>query len=276
MPSKKDTADVLSQIPRSSPAQDIFGWTVPVEQIPLPSNGVLYPKTSTLHGRDYLQIKAMTAQEEDILMSRALIKEGTVVYHLIKSCLIDKTIDPDDLLVGDRNALLVAIRITGYGSEYRSPATCPSCNKQDSQNFDLANLGIKRLETDPVAPGVNEFEFVLPVSRKRVTFKLTSVRDDIEDAKTRARMQQLFPDAKNDNEVTRALERQIVSIDGHRDRAPISAFIKSMPARDSRELRNHMNKIEPGIDMQVDMKCRFCGVESKVGLPLGASFFWPE
>jgi len=276
MPSKKDTSEIISQIPRSAPVQDVFGWTIPVEQIPLPSNGSLYPKTSALHGRETVQIKAMTAQEEDILMSRALIKEGTVIQHLIRSCLIDKNIDPDDLLIGDRNAILVAIRITGYGSEYRAPVTCPLCSKQDTHSFDLANLGIKRLAVASVTPGVNEFEFKLPVTGKKVTFKLISTRDEDEDSKTRARMQQLFPDAKNDNDVTRMLERQIVSIDGHRERAPISAFIKAMPARDSRELRSYMNKIDPGMDMSVDMKCRSCGGESKVGLPIGVSFFWPE
>lgn len=276
MPSKKDTSELIGQIPRSSPVQDVFGWTVPVEQIPLPSNGVLYPKTSALYGRETVQIKAMTAQEEDILMSRALIKEGTVIQHLIKSCLIDRSIDPEDFLIGDRNAVLVAIRITGYGSDYRAPVTCPSCSKLDTHTFDLASLGIKRLTVEPIAPGVNEFEFKLPVTGKKVTFKLISSRDEEEDAKTRARMQQLFPDAKNENDVTRILERQIVSIDGHRERTAISAFIKAMPARDSRDLRSYMSKIDPGIDMSVDVKCRFCGGESKVGLPIGVSFFWPE
>lgn len=276
MPSKKDTSEIISQIPRSAPVQDIFGWTVPVEQIPLPSRGILYPKASSLHGREDLQIKAMTAQEEDILMSRALIKEGSVLSHLLKSCIVDKSIDPDDLLTGDRNAILVAIRITGYGGDYRVATTCPSCAKSDTYTFDLAGLGIKRLAVEPVVPGTNEFEFRLPVTGKKVTFKLITARDEIDEAKTRARMQQLFPDAKNDNDVTRSLERQIVSIDGHRERAPITAFIKAMPARDSRDLRAYMSKIEPGIDMNVDMKCKFCGGESKVGLPIGAAFFWPE
>jgi hypothetical protein len=223
-----------------------------------------------------VQIKAMTAQEEDILMSRALLKEGTVLTHLIKSSLIDKTIDPADLLAGDRNAILIAIRITGYGSDYSAPMACPACARQDIQNFDLSNLGIKRLEVQPVAPGANEFEFILPVSKKRVTYKHLTVRDEEDAVKTAERMRKLFPDAKVENDVTRQLELQVVSIDGNRDRAPISAFIKAMPARDSRELRAHISKTEPGIDTRVDVKCKSCGVESKVGLPIGVGFFWPE
>ncbi len=256
--------------------QDVFGWTVPVESIPLPSGGVLYPKNSPLFGKELLQIKAMTAQEEDILMSRALLREGTVITHLIKSCLIDKTIDPSELLLGDRNSLIVAIRITGYGSEYKSNATCGACGKTDTYQFDLTNIELKRLTYAPVSPGSNEFEFVLPVSGKRVTFRLLTGKDEEESLKIRERMQKLFPDAKVDNDVTRVLEMQIVSIDGTRDKAPISAFIKAMPARDSRELRTYMSKVEPGLDMRADITCKSCGAESKVAIPVGASFFWPE
>lgn len=266
----------ISQIPRSSPVQDVFGWTVPVEQVPLPSGGIIYPPTSPLHGRETLQIKAMTAQEEDILMSRALIKEGTVVSSLIKSCLIDKSIDPGDLLSGDRNAILVAIRITGYGSSYNANVTCPSCSRQDSYNFDLAGIEIKRLGAQPIAPGTNEFSFTLPMSKKSVTFKLTTVRDEEDASRLRERMAKLFPDAKNDASVTRQLEMQVTSIDGKHDRAAISAFIKAMPAIDSRTLRTYMSSIEPGLDMNVDFTCRSCSAGSKVALPLGAAFFWPE
>jgi hypothetical protein len=278
MPKKSDVIssphDVLSQIPRMSPTQDVFGWSVPVEQVPLPSNGVIYSPSSPLHGRETLQIKAMTAQEEDILLSRALIKEGTVATHLIKSCLIDKMIDVNDLLAGDRNSLLVAIRITGYGTAYTASATCPSCNRDDTHTFDLSNIGIKRLSVDPISQGMNEFSFDLPVSKKKVTFKLITVRDEDEISRTKERMSKLFPDAKIDNVVTRQLENQILSIDGIYEKGPINAFIKSMPALDSRMLRTHMANIEPGLDMRVDLSCKFCGAESKVALPAGASFFW--
>ena len=121
MPKRSDVpvSEIVGHIPRALPAQDVFGWSIPVEQVPLPSQGLIYPKDSVLHGKETLQIKAMTAQEEDILMSRALWKEGSVTTHLIKSCLIDKGVDTADLLSGDRNALLVSIRITGYGSDYK-------------------------------------------------------------------------------------------------------------------------------------------------------------
>lgn len=278
MPSKTNIpqSEIVSQIPKSSPAQDVFGWTVPVEQVPLPSAGLIYPKGSPLHGRETLQIKAMTAQEEDILMSRALLKEGTVLHHLIKSCLIDKGVDPSDLLSGDRNSLIVAIRITGYGSDYRASVTCPSCKKSDNHTFDLSSLEIRRLGAQPIANGVNEFEFLLPVTKKKVTFKLTTVRDEDEESQAKERMKKLFPDAKIENVITRQLESQTISIDGKTDRTAISAFIKSMPAADSRAYRNFISKVEPGLNTSLDFSCRSCGSESKVALPLGAAFFWPE
>lgn len=266
----------ISQIQRVSPVQDVFGWTVPVELVPLPSGGAIYPPTSPLHGKDTLQIKAMTAQEEDILMSRALIKEGTVISTLIKSCLIDKSVDPGEMLSGDRNALIVSIRITGYGSSYNASVTCPSCSRTSSSTFDLAGIGIKRLGASPVMPGTNEFAFTLPMSKKQVTFKLTTVRDEEDETRTREKMAKLFPDAKVEGTVTRQLEMQVLSIDGNRDRTAISAFIKAMPALDSRSLRSYISEIEPGLDMTADFTCRSCGAGSKVALPMGASFFWPE
>jgi hypothetical protein len=281
MPKKTDipnlpTQDPISQIPRASPVQDVFGWSVPVEDVPLPSGGVIYPPNSPLHNRQTLQIKAMTAQEEDILMSRALIKEGTVLHNLIKSCLIDKNVDPKDLLTGDRNAMLVSIRITGYGTDYKASVTCPTCDRQSTDVFDLAGLEIKRLGANPIKHGINEFSFTLPITKKSVIFKLMTNGDEEEATRTRERMRRLFPDAKVEGTVTTQLENQIVSIDGKNDRAAISAFVRAMPAADSRALRNFMVEIEPGLKMQVDFSCKLCGAESKVGLPLGATFFWPE
>ena len=86
------------------------------------------------HACETVDIKAMTAREEDILTSRAFIKKGTVITELIRSCLVDKRIDPNSLLSGDRNALMVAIRVTGYGVEYSTEVTCPVC---DTYSFNV-------------------------------------------------------------------------------------------------------------------------------------------
>jgi len=279
MPKKSDVVmnpnDPMSQIPRSNPVQDDFGWTIPVETVPLPSSGKIYPQNSALYNRETIQIKAMTAQEEDILMSRALVKDGSVLTHLINSCMIDKNINAKDMINGDRNALLVAVRITGYGPMYKAEVVCPECNARQQAEFNLGDLTIKRLNIDPIVPGTNQFEYILPVSGKRVVFKFMSGRDEEEQNLITERRRKLMPDVQVDNIVTSRLEFTIVSIDGITDRNKINTFIKSMPALDSRTLRNYMSANEPGIDMNGQLMCTACNAESSVPLPLGPSFFWP-
>jgi hypothetical protein len=279
MPSKRDiqasNSDAINQIPRSNPLQDDFNWTVPVESVPLPSNGKIYPQNSGLFNRELVQIKAMTAQEEDILMSRALIKEGTVLTHLINSCLIDKSINSKDLIAGDRNALLVAIRITGYGADYRVEVSCPECNTKQTSAFDLSDLDIKRLTIEPITPGTNQFEYTLPVSKKRVIFKFMTGRDEEEQSTILERRRKAMPDIQIDTIITSRLEFAILSIENVQDRNKTNTFIKSMPALDSRSLRNYISDNEPGIDMTGKFRCSHCSANTQVSLPLGSSFFWP-
>jgi len=254
--------------------KDDFGYEVPIESVPLPSNGVVYPTDTSLYGQETVDIRAMTAREEDILTSRALIKKGTVITELIKSCLTDKRISVPDMLVGDRNAIMVALRITGYGSDYNVEAECPKCNARSKQTFDLSSLPIKRLETDPIESGRNVFEFKLPVTKKTVHFKFLTGRDEeeINTVLERAKKQ----GAMADSLVTSRLQYSIVAIDGKTDRGAINGFIRNMPARDSMELRRHIDLSEPGIDMKGDLDCPSCNEVSEVRIPLGASFFWPD
>ena len=146
----------LGPIKKSNVMIDDFGIDIPVESVPLPSRGVIYDHDSALFETESLEIKPMTAREEDILTSRAYIKNGTVLSKVINSCLINKDVNPDDLISGDRNAILIALRITGYGSDYELELSCPECSKTSKNTFDLSSLKIKRLEVDPpriVFPG---------------------------------------------------------------------------------------------------------------------------
>ena len=122
--------------------RDDFGFEIPVESVPLPSGGRIYPIETGLHNVKQVEIKAMTAKEEDILTSRSYSKQGTTIEHLIASCAMCSYKDVKELLIGDRNALLVAIRVTGYGSEYITNVGCPKCKKNSEFNFDLGNLEI--------------------------------------------------------------------------------------------------------------------------------------
>ena len=269
-----------SQIKKDGPIQvsdvmkDDFGIHIPAESVPLPSSGVIYNQDGPLFGRETLDIKPMTAKEEDILTSRALIKKGTVLTKLIHSCLIDKSINPDDLISGDRNALLVSLRITGYGADYDVEIDCPECSTRSKQTFDLSTLPIKRLQIDPVTIGENVFEVQLPVTKKVVKVKFLTGHDEREMMITSERKKKTG--IKTDSSVTDRLMQSIISVDGITDKNKLAFFVKNIPARDSLVLRKFLDNYEPGVEMKSWMTCPNCHEQSEVGLPMGASFFWPD
>jgi len=262
-----------SGVPTSNVMKDDFGYEVPVELVPLPSGGIVYPTNSPLYGKSAVEVRAMTAREEDILTSKALIKKGTVITHLIKSCLTDKSVDVRNMISGDRNALMIALRVTGYGQSYKVDVDCPACSERSSQAFDLADLPIKQLSLEPTQEGTNLFNFELPVTKKNVQFKFLTGRDEEEIMTMTARKKK---SGLGDNLVTTRLTYSIVSIDGITNKSKVNGFIRNMPARDSLALRRHIDKNEPGIDMKSWMSCDSCLADSEVRLPLGAGFFWPD
>jgi len=275
--SQQVPAGIDPRMPRQSAAEKAkadFGLDIPHEVVPLPSSGKVYPSSSPLHGTELVEIKAMTAREEDILTSRALLKKGTVVTELIKSCLVDKTINPLDLLSGDRNALMIAIRITGYGAEYNVELECGECGVKSPHAFDLGALPIKRLDIEPSHPGSNVFDFLLPYSKKVVKFKFMTGRDEEEIMMLNEKQKKLALGAESN--VTTNLLYAVLAIDGVEDRAKIANFIKNMPARDSLALRNYVKDNEPGIEMKQHTVCNSCGHSEEVSMPLGVTFLWPS
>lgn len=260
------------QAPQTKVAAE-FGLDIPTELVPLPSYGRVYPQNSSLYGADAVEIRPMTTREEDILTSKVLLKKGTVVTELIKSCLIDKSISPADLITGDRDALLVAIRITGYGHEYEAETQCPECDFVGKETFDLSALSVKRLEIDPVTPGSNSFEFLLPVCKKKVRFRFLTGRNEEEMLATAEKQKKLG--LQSDNAVTSNLTYSIESVDGIDDRAKIASFVKVLPARDSLALRSYMAKHKPGIEMKQTVTCSACGHQHEAGIPMGVKFLWP-
>ena len=255
--------------------RDDFGIDIPVESIPLPSGGKVYPQGHPLHGLRTLDITAMTAREEDILTSRALIKKGTVITELIKSCLVDKRIRPEDMLAGDRNALMVSIRVTGYGREYQAEIVCDSCGERSESAFDLASLPIKPLSLDPIGVGQNLFEYKLPKTGAVVRFSFLTGSDEEQLVAEHDRKRKKLK-LKSESLVTSRLERSIVSVNGIEDRTKIMMFVRRMPAADSRALRKFMEEHEPGIEMKAYTQCESCGEDQLASMPIGAKFFWPD
>jgi hypothetical protein len=271
-----DAAEIAdsSPIKKNNVMLDDFGFELAIESVPLPSRGVIYSEDKGIYDTETLDIKPMTAKEEDILTSRAYIKNGTVISKLIKSCLVDKSIDPDDLISGDRNALLVALRITGYGADYELDINCPACSKSNKSTFNLSELKIKRLQVEPDVLGENVFNVVLPVTKKNVKVKFLTGHDEKEMMITNDRKKK--SGLNTDNSVTDRLNRSILQIENIKDKNKIKLFVQNMPARDSLALRRFLDNHEPGVDMKATMECTHCFEESEVELPIGPTFFWPD
>lgn len=271
-PAQEQQQDTNPPQPQQQPPRGPY--QVPVELIALPSKGLVYPVGSPLANEETLEIKTMTAREEDILTSRALIKNGTVITQLLKACILNKTVDPDEMLSGDKNAVLIGIRVTGYGGEYAAKITCPHCKKEFENSFNLTQLKVKGLGAEPLQPNTNLFEFILPSSGARVLFKLLNGHDEDElvkimDSKKKIGMQV-------ESGVTARLFQSIVEINGERDKQKLAQMIQSLRAMDARALRKRMDEIEPGVDLKQPVICPGCDEQSEVKMPLGMSFFWPD
>jgi hypothetical protein len=254
--------------------KDDLGFEIPVESIPLPSLGKVYPSNSALYNKESVDIRSMTAKDEDILMSRAYIKNGTVISKLLESCIVNKDIKVKEMLSGDRNALMIGLRTIGYGADYRVEVGCPECDHRNNSEFDLTNVPIKPLEIEPSEVGENIFEFVLPVSKHTIQFRFLAGGDEEEISKTQERKKKKGFVAES--VVTTRLLYNIVSVNGNDNRAKIAQYVRNMLARDSLALRKYIDKHEPGVELSDYMTCAACGEESKVNIPLGASFFWPD
>lgn len=256
----------------------------PFELAPLPSNGLVYPVDHPWHMKEHVEIKAITAKEENILTNRAYAKKGTTISELLKSCILDKNVDPRSLLVSDRHSLMVAIRSAGYGSIYEDEVTCSDaeCDTTSPRKFDLNTFAIKRLDvSDVIAVGANLFQFRLPSSGHLVDFRLLTGHDEEEMYTTAQRQKKAFGQGLEDN-VTATLFRSIVGITPVGATAPvtdgqrISRFVQNMRGLDSLALRKKISQITPGIKMSQVLKCPACDLEEEVSMPMGITFLWPN
>lgn len=247
--------------------------TFPSETISLPSKGWFYPDNTPL-ATGQLELKIMTAREEDILTSKNLITKGLVLDRLLESLITEKAVNPNEMFNCDRNAAFVAIRRMAYGDPYKVKITCPKCNTETSVTIDLGKMDNKPFEFEKYPRGKNEFEFQLPISKRNVTYRLLTKKDeDAIDADLKA-MQKVNPDITN--EVTTRLKSVIVALDGSPDKAAIRKFVDEMRAGDSLALRNHIRTTTPDVDMTFDFQCSSCGAERREDVPLGVEFFWPN
>ena len=239
----------------------------PTEEVTLPSKGLLYPSENLL-SKGVIEIKYMTAKEEDILTNQNYIQKGTVIDKLLKS-LIVTPIDYNDLLVGDKNAILIAARILGYGANYEF-------KYQDKDaSVDLSELEDKELDESLITEGKNEFDFTLPFSKNSITFKLLTQADDTKIANELKGLKKIDKNANPEN--TTRLKHTILSVDGDSTPKTIREFVDNqLLARDAREFRKYITHVSPDVDLNVDLTFNDGETIENVSLPIGVNFFWPD
>jgi hypothetical protein len=240
----------------------------PSEVIDLPSEGKLYPKDSPL-SEGKLEIKYMTAREEDILTSQNLIKKGVVVERLLDSLIITEGVKCDDLIIGDKNAVMIAARILAYGPEYLCEIANPDTGKNETHTFNLADCPFKKL---PKGVTENNFELELPVSKSKITFNLLNGKDEKMITEELKRIKKTGTQVSP--ELTTRLRYLITSIDGDSEPSTINNFVKNMLSKDSLALRKEVSRVAPDVDMEQEIEVE--GESVTVFIPMTVSFFWPN
>ena len=249
----------------------------PTEIIDLPSKGLLYPKDNPL-SQGQIEMKYMTAKEEDILTSQSYIKQGTVLDKLFRALIIGngkgEKINYNDLIMGDKNAVMVAARVLGYGKDYEATITTPSGNKI-TETVDLTTFMDKEFDESAITPHQNEFEFELPTSKRVLKFKILNTRDQ-QNIEAELKGLKKINRGGLDATLTTRLMHSIISVDGDDSRSTIRNFVNlEFLARDSRAFREHLSNVQPDVDLKLNLWDDETNEPFEVDLPINVNFFWP-
>jgi len=265
-------------IPAKISKKEEFDFVVPTEHVALPSKGAFYLEDHPLHNKDTVEIKFMTAKDEDILSSKTLIKKGIAVERLMERLIVDECVSPANMLSGDRNAIILAARISAYGSGYNAKAMCPSCNTSQNTEVDLGEaqkvIGADAYkEYDVQLSSNNTFLATMPKSNAIFEFKPINGKQEKHLVNlTETKRKKKLPESMQTDQI----KVFTVSINGNREPGYISKFVDMMPAFDSYYLRGLYEKVVPTVNLRQDFTCEACGHEQEMEVALGAEFFWPK
>jgi hypothetical protein len=256
-----------------------FQWAVPTYFVTLPSGALYYEEGHPCHGKTKLELRYMTAKEEDILTSEQLLKEGVAVTRAIQNLFVDTTIDIRNLLIQDVNALMIGARITGYGSDYPATVQCPSCGDVNEFSFNLEEA-LETSTANALAQAANlptpiimengdrAIEITLPLTKAVVGCKLLTGADEERVAKESQKKN------NSNNIITQLLRNIIVSVNGETNLIAIANLIHTLPTRDSAYIRKTYMEIVPTFNLEQQYTCQSCGHTADTGVPLNANFFW--
>ena len=260
----------LGQQPtQSTQTQKSFPFTT--EIITLPSKGLVYPESNPL-SKGEITIKLMTAKEEDIITNQNLIRKGLHLDKLLESVVVEPGVDINDLVLGDKNAILVSSRILAFGTDYDVTINDPADNEPVSVTVDLSKIKIKEVD-DLKLNRDNEYEFILPRTKASIKFKLLTHGDEILIAKDIEASEKL---TKQTNEITTRYRRIIIEVNGTRDFGYISNFVSNqLLAADSKALRKYISEITPDLDLTFEYESLMTGEKEALRIPFGVDFFYP-
>lgn len=278
-PTQRQDATPLSQqlTQQAAPLPNMgaapLSFVTPTEFVPLPSKGKLYPQHHPLYGKEAIEIKQMTAREEDILTSKSLLKKGVALDRLIQSLIVDTSINSDTLTIEDRSAIIIAARITAYGAEYNTAVTCPDCGEKNKSSFNLLEkLELSEEESKPEGVTVNEngtFSVVLPSTKWVLVCRALNGYDE----KNFTRLADKKKEG-SDSLLMEQLKAMTVTVQSVEDREMIEKALSVLPAADSRYLRKVYSQVVKGVDMRHTFQCSSCESSTVMEVPLTADFFW--
>ena len=247
----------------------------PTEVVDLPSKGLVYPEGHPLR-KGNIEIKYMTAREEDILASQSLIRKGVVLDKLFESVVVEPNVNINDIFIGDKNAILLATRVLGYGAEYKVEITDPSTLEEQEVIIDLSKVKTKDFNEE-LLNSENLYKFKLPRSGTELEFKLLTHGDELEITKENQALARLYK-GKGDStfDVTTRLKYMIQSVDGNKDRGYITKWVQnSFLALDTKVFRKYVKEISPDMDLKFNFTSELTGEEEALDIPFGAGFFYP-
>ena len=271
---ESDAAPAASTAQTSTP----LDFATPTEMVERPSKGQLYLEGHPLHNVETVELRYMTAKDEDILVNKSYIKKGVVLDRLLQNVLVNKNINIDDLLIGDKNALLVATRISGYGAEYNTRIPCPSCGAISEHVCDLDEAlqqSNERQQDLEFAERTEDATFLITLPKTGVTVEVKALtgRDEKTLAKTNnMRQKNKLPELG----LTDQMKMYVVSVNGQSDQSVINNLIDNMPAIDSRHLRFTYMDTVPSVDLAQHFECPECSYEQEMEVPFTTEFFWPK
>jgi len=267
-PETSDAAPVLAQQGAD------FSFVAANDIVELPSKGEFYPQGHPLKDNPVVEVKQMTAKEEDILMNQSYLKQGVVVERLLQSLVLANGFNIDDLLIGDKNAILTQVRRSAYGDEYPVETVCRSCYSPISKTFDLEECvrhkhlvlpeGVERTEN-------NTFKFTAPGSKALVELRFLTSADE----KTLSEKEKKYK--KHNIDFSLALETyKLLILSVNNNPTLVGQYVDQMPLKDSKYIRNLLKDMQPGIEMKGEYECDNCNSGGEIDLPINFRFLWPD